>query len=95
MVYIVEGEKDVHAIEAAGAVATCNPMGAGKWRPEFGKHLAGIRHAIIVADKDEPGREHALQVRELIRKHVVAISVVEAAEGKDAADHLAGRARSQ
>jgi 5S rRNA maturation endonuclease (ribonuclease M5) len=89
VVYIVEGEKDVHAIEAAGAVATCNPMGAGKWRPEFGEQLAGIRHAIIVADKDEPGREHALQVREHIRKYVLAISVVEAAEGKDAADHLA------
>ena len=30
-VYVVEGEKDVHALERAGAVATCNPMGAGKW----------------------------------------------------------------
>ena len=30
IVYIAEGEKDVHALEHAGAVATTNPGGAGK-----------------------------------------------------------------
>ena len=30
-IFIAEGEKDVHAIERAGGVATCNPGGAGKW----------------------------------------------------------------
>jgi hypothetical protein len=91
VIYIAEGEKDVHAIEAAGAVATCNPMDAGKWGAEFGKHLAGIRRAIIIADKDEPGRAHATQVAESVRRHghVIAIEIVEAAEGKDAHDHLA------
>ena len=34
-VYIVEGEKDVQAVERAGGVATCNPGGAGKWRAEY------------------------------------------------------------
>ena len=91
--YVVEGEKDVHAIEAAGGVATCNPGGAGKWRPEYSKHLAGIREVIIVADKDEPGRKHADQVAESLRstRGVLAarIRIVEAAAGKDAADHLA------
>src|SRR5262249_51023915 len=29
-IYIAEGEKDVHALEAAGVVATTSPMGAGK-----------------------------------------------------------------
>jgi hypothetical protein len=87
--YIVEGEKDVHAIEAAGAVATCNPGGAGKWRPEYGKHLTGIRKAVIVADRDEPGRNHAAQVAQMISRHVTHIEIVEAAAGKDAADHLA------
>lgn len=89
IVYIVEGEKDVHAIEAAGAVATCNPGGAGKWLPGYGKHLDGIREAVIVADRDEPGRAHAAQVAERISGHVTHARVVEAAEGKDAADHLA------
>ena len=31
-VYIAEGEKDVHALEAAGVTATCNPSGAGMAR---------------------------------------------------------------
>lgn len=88
VVYIVEGEKDVHAIEAAGAVATCNPGGAKKWQPAYGKHLDGFRKAIIVADRDEAGREHALQVAERISGHVPHVVLVEAAEGKDAADHL-------
>src|SRR5205823_2452784 len=34
-IYVVEGEKDVHSVERAGGVATCNAMGAGKWRAEF------------------------------------------------------------
>jgi hypothetical protein len=89
VVYIVEGEKDVQAIEAAGGVATCNPGGAGNWRPEYSKHLAGIRQTIIVADKDDPGRAHATQILERLGRYGGMRRVVEAAEGKDAADHLA------
>ena len=47
-IYVAEGEKDVHAIEAAGGVATCNPMGAGKWRPEYGDTLKGAR---VIVDR--------------------------------------------
>ena len=50
-VWVAEGEKDVHALEAAGAVATCNPMGAGKWLPEYAGTLAGA-DVVIVADGD-------------------------------------------
>ena len=87
--YVVEGERDVHAIEAAGGVATCNPGGAGKWLPSYGKHLQGLRQVFIVADKDIPGRAHAAQVAASLGAVVPSISIVEAAEGKDAADHLA------
>jgi len=31
-VFVCEGEKDVLALEAIGFLATCNPMGAGKWK---------------------------------------------------------------
>src|SRR5262249_48635601 len=34
-VFIVEGEKDVETLRAFNYPATCNPMGAGKWRPEY------------------------------------------------------------
>jgi hypothetical protein len=87
-IYVTEGEKDVHAIEAAGAVATCNPMGAGKWRPEYSDVLRGAK-VIIVADADEPGRKHAADVGASLVGKASAITIVEAAEGKDAADHLA------
>ena len=57
-IYIAEGEKDVHALEAPGVTATCNPGGAGKWRPEFAEVLRG-RDRDVIADKDEPGQARA------------------------------------
>ena len=43
---------------AIGLVATCNPGGASKWRPEFSEALRG-RSVVILADNDAPGHEHA------------------------------------
>jgi hypothetical protein len=95
VIFVCEGEKDVHAIEAAGAVATCNPGGAGKWRPEYADVL---RDAVvrIVADRDKPGQAHARQVYASLEGIARVAEIVEAAgEGedgkplKDAADHLA------
>jgi AAA domain len=88
-VWVAEGEKDVDALEDAGVIATCNPGGAKKWRPEYTDTLAGASEVVIVADRDEEGRLHAEQVRTAITGKVGAVRVVEAAEGKDAADHLA------
>ena len=87
-VWIAEGEKDVDALHRAGVVATCNPHGAGKWRQEYSEYLNG-RHVIIVADRDEPGRKHAGQVAASLKGKAASVCIVEAAEGKDAADHLA------
>lgn len=102
-VWIVEGEKDVHAIEDAGGVATCNPMGAGKWTDELAEQLQGARRVHIVVDRDRddkrgadgltPGERHALAIAEsLPRVAGVASSDVELLwprAGKDAADHFA------
>lgn len=88
VVYVVEGEKDVHAAERAGATATCNPGGAGKWRPEYAEHLRGA-HVVIVADRDDPGRSHARDVATSLTGTANQVVVVEPAEGKDLADHLA------
>jgi hypothetical protein len=87
-IWIVEGEKDVHALEAAGETAACSPGGAGKWRPEYAECLAG-RDVLIVADRDPAGREHAWQVLTSVRPVARSAWIVQAAEGKDAADHLA------
>lgn len=95
-VWLVEGEKDVLAIEAQGCTATCNPGGAGKWREEYSEFLREtVVH--IVADRDEPGQRHARQVYASLLGVAACVEIVEAAsEGtsggagiKDAADHLA------
>lgn len=60
-VYIVEGEKDADNLAARGLVATTNPNGAGKWRPEYATWLQG-RECVILPDNDAPGRDHAAKV---------------------------------
>lgn len=57
-VFVVEGEKDAERLRSIGQVATCNAMGAGKWRAEFSEHLRG-RHVVILPDNDDAGRRHA------------------------------------
>lgn len=88
-VYVVEGEKDVHAIERVGATATCNPMGAGKWRNEYTEQLHGAPHIIIVADTDTPGIAHAEQIAQQLETAGITHRIVVPASGKDATDHLA------
>lgn len=86
-VYVVEGEKDVLALESVGVVATCCPMGAGKWSKVDDRPLHGAT-VIVVADKDNPGRKHAAEVAASLAGHAEVV-VVEALAGKDAADHVA------
>jgi 5S rRNA maturation endonuclease (ribonuclease M5) len=85
---VVEGEKDVLAIEAAGGTAVCSAQGAGKshranWMPLDG------RDVVIWADRDDVGRRHATQVAEQLADIAASVRIVEAAVGKDAADHIA------
>ena len=51
-VFIVEGEKDVDALRAIGVTAVCNPMGALKWRDEYGVYFKG---ADVVVLRDRGG----------------------------------------
>ena len=92
VIWIVEGEKDVEAIEQAyGETATCNAGGAGKWTDEHSAHLRGFPGTVnIVADRDEkptkPGQKHALAVYESLRKVGITARLLYAPVGKDAAD---------
>lgn len=88
-VWITEGEKDADALAAAGVTATCNSGGAGRWDMDHAGHLAGIRGAVIVVDRDEPGEAHAREVASTLGLLGIPWRAVVAAEGKDAADHLA------
>ncbi|MFD0773533.1 hypothetical protein ACFQZ2_06285 [Streptomonospora algeriensis] len=93
-VYVVEGEKDVHAVERAGGVATCNYDGAAKdgqrskWRPEYGEPLAGA-DVVVIADKDGPGYAHARATAASLADRAASCAVMEAKAGKDFSDHAA------
>jgi hypothetical protein len=86
-VWIAEGEKDVLALQRLGIAATTNPMGAGKWRSEYGEHLRGAR-VTIVADRDEPGRAHARQVAKALEGVAAEVAVLEPPRAKDVSDHV-------
>lgn len=89
MIYVVEGEKDVHAIERTGNVATCNPGGTGGgWRDEYSEVLRDAI-VVIVADADVPGRKHARRIAKSLVGVAAAVEIQEPAEGKDVSDHLA------
>ena len=65
-VLVVEGEKDADNLARIGVLATCNAGGAGKWTAEHAAYFRG-RGVIVLADNDEPGRNHAEQVAQSLR----------------------------
>lgn len=99
-VYVVEGEKCVHALEELGLTATCNPMGARKWQPEYSLHLKDA-DAVILPDADDDGLDHAERVAESLIDVARSVKVVElpglehsATHGLDVADWLANTANT-
>lgn len=75
-VYIVEGEKDADNLAREGAVATCNPMGAGKWSDSLSEHFAGAE-VVILPDNDDTGRDHAAKVAASLQGHAKSIRILE------------------
>src|SRR4051812_39423089 len=59
-IYVGEGEKDVHALESIGLIATTAPQGAGQW-DLVDAPLAGA--TVVVTDNDKAGMRHAAQVQ--------------------------------
>lgn len=74
-IWITEGEKDVHTLEAMGLVATTNPGGAGKWRGEFNPHLRGA-DVICLPDNDEQGRLHMNTVADALAPLVKSVRIL-------------------
>jgi hypothetical protein len=56
-IFVVEGEKDVETLKKQGLIATCNPMGAGKWQESYNTMLKDA-HVIILSDNDDIGKAH-------------------------------------
>ena len=75
-VFVCEGEKDVGLLIQQGLTATTNPMGAGKWRPEYSGYLEG-RHVVVLPDNDGEGRSHAEKVAYTVQSIARSVRVVE------------------
>jgi hypothetical protein len=88
-VYVVEGEKDVHALESLGAVATTNPMGATNWSKVDASPLHGGK-IIVVPDIDQAGRRWVREVLASLDGMCQSVEVRAPRVGNDPADHVAG-----
>lgn len=88
-IYIVEGEKDALRItQETGRFATCNPMGAGKWREEYNQFFVGAKQVFIIQDNDPPGRTHAAKIKDALSALGVHVEIWKAKVGKDISDHF-------
>jgi 5S rRNA maturation endonuclease (ribonuclease M5) len=75
-ILIVEGEKDCNNLQAIGLIATCNPMGAGKWRPDYNQYFQG-KKVVIIPDNDKPGRDHAQTIAKNLKGIAESVKVIE------------------
>ena len=89
IVFIPEGEKDVERLYSIGLCATCNPGGAGKWNKLSDDSALSDRRIVIIADKDAPGRKHALDVANRLCEKVQEIRIIEVpGDHKDVSEWL-------
>jgi len=87
-VFVVEGEKDVDRLCSLGLAATCNPMGAGKWRESYSQSLRGA-DVVIIPDADTPGRDHAEAVARSCYGKAAKVRLLELPGAEDVSDWLA------
>jgi hypothetical protein len=65
-VFVVQGEKDVHALEALGLTATTSPLGPLQWTEAHADFLRGAE-AVVVPGADRWGGVHAARVLATLR----------------------------
>ena len=90
VVFVTEGEKDADRLAGLGFTATTNPMGAGKWRDEYSRFLAG-RRIVILPDNDDPGHRHAESVAKSVATDAESVQVLDLpglGPGEDVGDWL-------
>jgi len=90
--FICEGEKNVDRLVEQGLIATCNPGGAERWRPEYTNILKKFGYKLVVVpDHDETGKRHARMIAKSCYRKVKSVRVVELpdlAKKEDVSDWL-------
>jgi DNA primase (bacterial type) len=74
-IFIVEGEKDAENLTKLGFTATTNPMGAGKWRPQYNNWLLGA-NVYIIPDNDNAGYNHLSIVANNLNDIATSVKVI-------------------
>ena len=74
--FIVEGEKCVHAAEHLGLVATTAPNGALAWRDYYSTWFIGCSRVTIIADNDDAGHKYAGEVAVSLRGKDIPVRTV-------------------
>ncbi|HEX9940338.1 MAG TPA: toprim domain-containing protein [Longimicrobium sp.] len=74
-VWVVEGEKDVHALEALGLTATTAPLGALQWTEAYAEALRGAE-VVVIPDADRAGWVHAARVIATLRGRARSASLL-------------------
>ena len=75
-IVVVEGEAKANLLWSWNVPATCNAMGAGKWRSEHSGFLHGA-DVVILPDNDQPGRDHAELVAASLQGIAKSVRVLE------------------
>jgi RecA-family ATPase len=73
---IVEGEAKADLLWSWNIPATCNAMGAGKWKPEHSEFLRDA-DVVIIPDNDDLGRDHADIVGQSLQGIAKSVRVLE------------------
>lgn len=74
-VYIVEGEKDCETLRDHGFTAT-TAGGVGDWKQSYADCFRGASEVVILADRDDPGRDLAKRISHDLRKVVFQHRIV-------------------
>jgi hypothetical protein len=74
-IFICEGEKDADLLLEHGLIATTNPLGAAKWRDEYGEFLKA-REVVILPDNDKAGHEHAQTVAHSLYRVAASVRIL-------------------
>lgn len=74
-IILVEGEKDVHSLEALGFIATTSPGGASSWMDGYAESLKG-KEVVLCGDNDEAGQKYMDQVFKSLAGKVKSVRII-------------------
>jgi DNA primase len=85
-IVICEGEFDRLVLKAQGFRSATSTGGARTFRPEWAKEFEAIPHVYICFDRDEAGRQGAIEVGQMIPRAKIIELPEEVGEGGDITD---------